>query len=83
MSHFLSSCELRDHLRSKEMKINKLKRVLDHLDDLGFFEPRRQQEVEAKNPVVNELIRDTLTEARQLLIHITYECERCNPNPKE
>ena len=54
MSHRLCSCELRDRLRSKEMKINKLKRVLDHLDDLKFFEPSRQQEVQPKNPKVNE-----------------------------
>ena len=65
------------------MKINKLKRVLDPLDDLKFFEPRRQQEVKAKNAVVNELIEETLTEARQLLIRIAHGCERCNPNPEE
>ena len=65
------------------MKINKLKRVLDHLDDLKFFEPRRQQEVKAKNAVVNKLIEKTLTEARQHLVHIAHGCERCNPNPEE
>ena len=78
MSHCLNSCVLRDQLRSKETKVNKLKRVLDHLDDLKFFEPHRQQEVEAKNAVVNEMIKKTLMETRQLLVRIAHGCQKCN-----
>ena len=64
MSHCLNTCELRDQLRSKETKINKLKRVLDHLESLESLEPHRRQKVEIKNSVINELIEKTLTEAR-------------------
>ena len=83
MSYCLNTCKLRGQLRSKETKINKLKRVLDHLESLESLAPHRRQEVEAKNSVVNELIEKTLTEARQLLVSIAHGCERCNPNPEE
>ena len=71
--------ELRDQLRSKESKINKLKQVLDDLDDLRFFQPHRHQEVEVKTAIVNEMIEKSLTDARQLLVRIAHGCEKCNP----
>ena len=48
MSHCLYSCELRDQLRSKESKVNKLKEVLNYLDDLLYFQLHCHQEVEMK-----------------------------------
>ena len=65
MLHCLYSCELRDLLRSKESKVNKLKQVLNNLDDLHYFQPHRHGEVETKKSIVNEMIENSLTEARQ------------------
>ena len=48
MSHCLYSCELREQLRNKESKVNKLKEVLDNLDDLEYFQPHCHQEVVTK-----------------------------------
>ena len=79
MSHCQSSCKFRDQLRSKESKVNKLKRVLEDLDDLKFFQPHRHREVEMKTAIVNKMIGKALTEARQLLVRITHGCEKCNP----
>ena len=79
MLHCLSSWELWDQLWSKESKVNKLKQVLDDLDDLKFFQLHRHREVEVKTSIVNEMIKKTLTEARQLLVRIAHGCEKCNP----
>ena len=79
MSHCLYSCELRDLLRSKESKVNKLKQVLNDLDDLCYFQPHRHREVELKTAIVNEKIEESLTEARQLIVQIAHGCENCNP----
>ena len=68
MLHCKSSCELREKLRSEESRVNKLKQVLDWLDDLRFYQPHRHREVEMKT--VNEKIEYSLTEARQLLVRI-------------
>ena len=78
MSHCLYSCQLREQLRNKESKVNKLKGVLDHLDDLEYFHPHRHQEVVTKKSVVNEMIQTNLAEARQLIVCITHGCEKCN-----
>ena len=79
MSHCKSSCELRDQLGSKELKVKKLKQALDDLDNLKFFQPNRHREVEVKTAIVNEIIEKTLMEARQLLVRIAHGCEKCNP----
>ena len=74
MSHCQSSCELWDQPGSKESKVNKLKQVLDDLDNLEFFQPNCHREVEVKTAIVNEMIEKTLTEARQLLVRIAHRC---------
>ena len=79
MSHCLYSCELRDLLRSKESKVNKLKQVLNDLNDLRYFQPHRHREVELKTAIVNEKIEESLTEARQLIVQIAHGFEKCNP----
>ena len=79
MSHCLYSCELRDLLRSKESKVNKLKQVLNDLEDLRYFQPHRHREVELKTAIVNEKIEESMTEARQLTVQIAHGCENCNP----
>ena len=79
MSHCKSSCELRDQLGSKELKVKKLKQALDDLDNLKFFQPNRHREVEVKTAIVNEIIEKTLMEARQLLVRIAHGCKKCNP----
>ena len=78
MSHCLYSCQLRVQLRNKESKVNKLKEVLDHLDDLEYFNPHRHQEVVTKKSVMNEMIQTTLSETRQLTVRIAHRCEKCN-----
>ena len=78
MSHCCYSCQLREQLRNKESKVNKLKGVLDHLVDLEFFHPNRHQEVVTKKTLVNEMIQTTLAEARQLTVCIAHGCEKCN-----
>ena len=79
MSHCLYSCELRDLLRSKESKVDKLKQVLSDLDDLLYLQPHRRREVELKTTIVNEKIEESMTEARQLTVQIAHGCENCNP----
>ena len=79
MSHCLYSCKLRDLLRSKESKVNKLKQVLNDLDDLRYFQPHRHREVELKTAIVNKMIENSLTEARQLIVQIAHGCKKCNP----
>ena len=79
MSHCLYSCELREQLRNKESKVNKLKEVLNDLDDLEYFQPHRHREVETKKSKVNEMIENTLSKARQLIVRIAHGCEKCNP----
>ena len=79
MSHCQYSCELRDLLRSKESKVNKLKQVLNDLDDLRYFQPNCHREVELKMTIVNEMIEKSLTEARKLIVQIKHGCEKCNP----
>ena len=79
MSHCLYSCELREQLRNKESKVNKLKEVLNDLDDLEYFQPHRHQEVVTKKSIVNEMIENALSEARQLIVRIAHGCEKCNP----
>ena len=54
-------------LRTKESKVNKLKQVLNDLDDLRYFQPNHHREVELKMSIVNEMIEKSLTEARQLI----------------
>ena len=74
MSHFLYSCELQEKLRNKESKVNKLKEVLNDLDDLEYFQLHRHQEVETKKSIVNEMIENTLSEARQLIVRLAHGC---------
>ena len=76
MSHCLYSCDLWVQLRNKESKVNKLKGVLDHLDDLEYFHPNRHQEVVTKKSVVNEMIQTTLSEARQLIVRIAHVTQK-------
>ena len=78
MLHCLYSCELQEQLRNKESKVNKLKEVLNDLDDLEYFQPHRHQEVVTKKSVVNGMIENTLSEARQLTVRIAHGCEKCN-----
>ena len=78
MLHCLYSCELQEQLRNKESKVNKLKEVINDLDDLEYFQPHRHQEVETKKSIVNEMIENTLSEARQLIVRIAHGCKKCN-----
>ena len=73
------NCNLRDQLRAKETKINKLKQVLRDLDDLCFFEPHHYQEVLTEMAIVKEMIEKTLAEARDVIFQIAHECEVCHP----
>ena len=76
-SAFKALIRIKNH-RNKESKVNKLKGVLDHLDDLEYFHPHRHQEVLTKKQVVNGMIQSTLSEARQLIVRIAHGCEKCN-----
>ena len=79
MPHCQYACDLRGLLRTKESKVNKLKQVLNDLDDLRYFQPNHHREVELKMSIVNEMIEKSLTEARQLIVQIAHGCEKCNP----
>ena len=52
----------------------------EDLDDLCYHKPARHQEVEAKPSIVNEMLRDTLAEARHLILCIEYGCDMCHPD---
>ena len=78
MFHCRSSCQLREEFWNKESKVNKLKGVLGHLDDLKYFHRHRHQEVATKKSVVNKMIQSTLSEARQLIVCIAHGCKKCN-----
>ena len=73
------NCDLRDQLRARETKINKLKQVLSDLDDLCSNEPHRYQEVLTKMAIVKEMIEKTLAEARDVIFQIAHGCEVCHP----
>ena len=73
-------CDLRDLLRTKETKINKLKQILNDLDNLCFHQPHCHREVVKKMTIVNEMIEKTLAEARDVIIQISHGCKKvCNP----
>ena len=72
MPHCQSDCDLRGLLRTKESKVNKLKQVLNDLDDLRYFQPNHHREVELKMSIVNEMIEKSQTEARQLIVQIAH-----------
>ena len=73
------SCVLRLLLRAKESKIDKLKEVKNNLEDLLYHQPHRHQEVELKTTVIDNMISNSLTEAREITTRIAHGCEDCTP----
>ena len=79
MSHCLNSCQLRKQLQNKESKVNKLKEVLDHLDDLEYvLQPTPPPGSCDEEISCEEMIQTTLSEARQLLVRLAHGSEKCN-----
>ena len=79
MSPCKQSCALRNSLRAIESKIVKLKETNNDLDDLLYFQPHRRQEVETKTAIVDNMLSNSLTEAKEIKTRIAHGCENCTP----
>ena len=77
MSPCKQSCALRNLLRAIESKIGKLKETKNDLEDLLYFQPHSHQEVEMKTAIVDNMISNSLTEAREITTRIAHGCEDC------
>ena len=79
MPHCKKSCTLRVLLRAKISKIDKLKEVKNNLEDLVYHQPHRHQEVKQKMTFVDDMIRSSLTESRDITSRIAQGCVDCTP----
>ena len=73
------SCALRNLLRAIESKIVKLKETNNDLDDLLYLQPHRRQEVETKTAIVDTMLSNSLTEAKEIKTRIAHGCKNCTP----
>ena len=70
-------CELRLLTQMKEDKIRNLQQALGWVDELGYQEPHRGEEVAAKRNIINNKIAETRAEVGILVNLIALGCDLC------